>query len=136
MKMDEVLALLEETSPVLLATVAGDRPSARTMTLKKLGGGLYMLTEAGSPKIVQIRQNPRCLVYRQLSDGKYNGFISLDCLAGEVNDPDLKRQVYASASYASTYWSSPDDPKLCLLRLTPTGGRILPPGEECTSGIE
>jgi len=136
MKLEEVLALLEDSSPVMLATVNGNRPAMRTMTLKKLDGELYMLTEAGSPKVVQLLANPRCLVYRNLSDGDHSGFVSLDCLAEEASDPALRKRMYEAARYASSYWSSPEDPKLCILKLTPTGGRILKPGEEYTSAIE
>jgi general stress protein 26 len=136
MKLAEVIAILDETSPVLLATVDGDRPSARPMTLVKVDGELFMLTEAGSPKILQLRANPRCLVYRSLSSGEYSGFISLDCTAAEDPDPAVRRRLYERAKYASSYWSSPDDPKLCILRFSPDGGRIMLPGEECTSGIE
>lgn len=136
MKLEEVLALFEEKSSVMLATVAGDRPAVRPMTLMKVDGELFMLTEAGSPKIHQIGENPRCLVYRQLSDGKYNGFINLDCTAAEEPDPGSRKRLYERAAYASSYWSSPEDPKLCILRLSPSGGRIMLPGEEYTSGIE
>jgi general stress protein 26 len=136
MKLEEVVALIEDSSVVILATVNGDRPAARPMTLKKVDGRLYFLTEAGSPKAVQLRKNPRCLVYRGLSDGENNGFINLDCMAEETTDPALRKRLYDSAKYASSYWSSPEDPRYVLLRITPESGRVLKPGEESASGIE
>lgn len=136
MRLADVIALFDECSPVMLATVDGDRPSVRPMTLMNSDGELFMLTETGSPKILQLRGNPRCLVYRGLSDGKFNGFISLDCTAEEETSPAERSRLYGKASYASTYWSSPEDPKLCLLRLVPAGGRVMMPGEDFAASVE
>lgn len=130
MKLSDVIALFDERTSVTLATVAGDRPSARPMTLMKVDGGLFMLTEAGSPKLEQLHANPRCLVYRGLSDGRNSGFITLDCTAAEETSPAETRRLYDRSGYASTYWSSPEDPKFCLLRLIPYGGRVMMPGED------
>lgn len=136
MKLSDVIALFEERSSVMLATVAGDRPSARPMTLMKVDGELFMLTEAGSPKLAQLHANPRCLVYRGLSDGTNNGFITLDCIAAEEPSPAEKRRLYERSGYASAYWSSSEDPKLCLLRLMPDGGRVMMPGEDFAATAE
>ncbi len=136
MKIEDVLAMLDDASFVMLATVAGDRPAVRTMTLVKADGGLYMLTDSGSPKMQQLRYNPRCLVHRDLADGGNNGYITLDCTAEEATDPGEKRRLYEKVAYASNYWSSPEDPKYGLLRLTPTGGRVMKPGEMYAAKIE
>lgn len=136
MKFEDVLAMLDDSSFVLLATIAGDRPAARTMTLMKVDGGLYMLTDAESPKVRQLRDNPRCLVHRDLSDGENNGYITLECLAEVATDPGERRRLYEAARYASNFWSSPEDPKYGLLRLTPTGGRVMIPGEMYAAKIE
>ncbi|MDM7992198.1 MAG: pyridoxamine 5'-phosphate oxidase family protein [Candidatus Fermentibacter sp.] len=130
MKLSDVLDLFDERSSVTLATVAGDRPSVRPMTLMKVDGGLFMLTEAGSPKLAELRANPRCLVYRGLADGRGNGFITLDCAAAEETSPSERKRLYARSGYASTYWTSPGDPKFCLLRLVPDGARMMMPGED------
>lgn len=130
MKLPDMIALFDERSSVMLATVAGDRPSARPMTLMKLDGELFMLTEAGSPKLAELRANPRCLVYRGFSDGTNNGFITLDCTAAEETSPAERRRLFERSGYAATYWLSPGDPKLCLLRLFPDSGRVMMPGED------
>lgn len=136
MKLSDVISLFDERSSVMLATVAGDRPSARPMTLMRVDGELFMLTEAGSPKLAQLRANPHCLVYRGLSDGTNNGFVTLDCTASEEPDPAARRRLFERSGYASTYWSSPDDPKFRLLRLVPDGGRVMMPGEDFAVAAE
>jgi len=136
MKLSDVLDLFDECTPVMLATVDGDRPSARPMTLVKVDGELFMLTQAGTPKIGQLRANPRCVVYHGLSDGRFNGFISLDCTAAEEPDPGERSRLYGRAPYAPTYWKSPDDPSFCLLRLVPDGGRVMLPGEDFAAKVE
>jgi general stress protein 26 len=136
MKLADVMAMLEETSFVMLATLEGDRPAARTMTLVKNDGGLYMLTDAESPKVRQLRGNPRCLVHRELSAGENNGYITLDCLAEEEADPASRKRLYDAVPYAGRYWSSPEDPGYGLLKLTPTGGRVMKPGEMYAERIE
>ncbi len=136
MKLSDLLDLFEECTPVMLATVDGDRPSARPMTLMKVDGELFMLTQTGTPKIAQLRENPCCLVYRALSDGRGNGFVSLDCTAEEEPDPAERSRLYGRASYASTYWKSPADPAFCLLRLVPDGGRVMKPGEDFAAKVE
>jgi len=136
MKLSDLLDLFEECTPVMLATVDGDRPSARPMTLMKVDGELFMLTQTGTPKIAQLRANPRCVVHRALSDDRGNGFISLDCTAAEEPDPAERRRLYTRAAYAPTYWKSPEDPTFCLLRLVPDGGRVMKPGEDFAAKVE
>ena len=136
MKLADVLELFDECTPVVLATIEGDRPSAKPMTLMKVDGELFMLTQAGTPKIAQLRANPRCLVYRGLSDGRFNGFIHLDCTAAEETSPAERKRLFGRAPYAPTYWKSPEDPTFCLLRLVPEGGRVMMPGEDFANVVE
>lgn len=139
-RLEDVLAMLGETRVVILATVAGfgneTRPAARAMTLRQFEGALYMLTFPDSPKVAQIRANPRCLVYSDLHEGKESGFVRLDCTAAESADPDERRRVFESSPYAGSFWSSPEDPGFCLLRLTPVGGDVMRPGEMWAEDID
>jgi|GEM_PF-1085473 general stress protein 26 len=134
--VEEALALLERKRVLVLATVDGARPAMRPMTILRHEGSFYTLTSSGSPKISQIRLDPRCQLFTILSEGGNSGFIRMDVHALEIQDPVMKRVLYGLAPYAPQYWSGPDDPGFCLLRLDPSGMDVMMPGDECCRRVD
>ena len=129
----ECLKLIETTDAAYLSTISDDGyPHTRMMgnlrnekqcrIAKELFAGhdkdflIYMLTGSSSPKMKQIRANPKVSVYY----GDFAEFHTI-MLTGdieEVDDPELKRKIWQDEW--KIHWpGGPKDPEFVLLRLLP-----------------
>ena len=124
----EVWNSFVEQQNVFLATVEGDQPRLRPVTLMRFGDRLFVATGMGDAKVKQMRQNPKtefCLMLEK--DGKH-GTIRAECTAELVADLKTKTEVYNNVAFMKEFWNSPDDPRFALIALQPTSFEYMPLG--------
>ena len=128
---EAVLALMEESAAVYLATVDGAVPRIRALVnlrrrdqfpgpsefCRREGRTVYLSTSAASSKVREIRANPEATVY-YCDPGSVRG-ISLSGRMEVLTDPGLKRALWSDSW--RVYWAGPDDPDYVVLRMEPTG---------------
>ena len=108
---------LKDCQVVFLATVDGDRPRVRPVTLLRKGDDLFTVSRLRSSKVKQIMKNPRVEFAFSVSNAGFNS-IRVECMAEVVNDKKVKAEVY-------------DSPEHDLIRLVPTRFIvIIPPSFE------
>jgi len=90
---------LENCQVVFLATVDGDRPKVRPVTLMRNGKDLFTVSGLKSAKIRQIIENPNVEFAFSLQDIGFNS-IRVECTAEIVNDKKIKAEVYDSQEHA------------------------------------
>ena len=136
----EVMAQFQRQNLIQMATVEGDQPRVRPVTLIHLDGGLYVITGARggaqTGKVRQIRENPKVEFYMGLQAEEGQGFIRGETVASIVDDPGLKERIYGEIDWASSYFDGPGDPSYILLRMEPRAFQYRRPGEYEIARIE
>lgn len=124
----EIWSSFVEQQAVFLATVEGDQPRLRPVTLLRFGDRLFVATGMGDAKVKQMKQNPKtefCLMLEE--DGKH-GTIRAECTTELVVDSKTKTEVYNSVAFMKEFWNSSDDPRFALIALHPKSFEYMPLG--------
>lgn len=124
----EVWSLFGELQHVFLATVEGDQPRLRPVTLIRFGDRLFFATGAGDAKTAQIESNQKVEFCLLLEKGESKGTLRAECLAKAVTDIGVKSEVYNKVAFMKEFWSSPEDKRFVLFELTPKGFEYMPIG--------
>lgn len=104
---------------IFLATIEGDQPRVRPVTLIRLQNKLFVTTGSNDDKVKQIKQNPKIEFCLMLEREERKGTIRAECEARIVENKDIKADVYNNISFAKEFWESPEDPNYTLIRLQP-----------------
>lgn len=108
---------LKDCQVVFLATIDGNRPRVRPVTLMRKGNALFTVSRLKSQKLEQIAKNPMVEFAFSLPDIGFNS-IRVECTAEIVDDEKIKAETY-------------DSPEHALIRLVPTRFTvIIPPSFE------
>jgi uncharacterized pyridoxamine 5'-phosphate oxidase family protein len=90
---------LENCQVVFLATVDGNLPKVRPVTLMRKGKDLFTVSGLNSAKVKQIIENPNVEFAFSLQDIGFNS-IRVECTAEIVDDKKIKAEVYDSQEHA------------------------------------
>jgi general stress protein 26 len=116
---------IKEQQVVSFATIEGQQPRVRPMSLIHLENRFYMITGArggrDAEKLKQLRVNPRFEYYLTLEGSRVNGFIRGSGLAHEVDDEPTRRKVYDAVEWARGYFPTVEHPDYVLLELEHDG---------------
>ena len=122
---DRIHGYFEEQQVVSFATVEGQQPRVRPMTLIHSEDGFYMITGArggkNAYKLQQIRENPRFEYYLTLKGEKVDGFIRGMGDTLEVKDKDTREKVYNRTGWATSFFTTVDHPDYVLMELRHDG---------------
>jgi uncharacterized pyridoxamine 5'-phosphate oxidase family protein len=123
--IDRIMGSFSEQQVVSFATVEGQQPRVRPMTLIHLDDRFYMITGArggrDAKKLQQLRVNPRFEYHMSLKGEKVNGFIRGMGEAHEVDDPSVRKRVYDAIDWARSYFDNADHLDYVLLELVHDG---------------
>lgn len=110
--------LAEKISIAMLASWDGQNPHSRPMHahLARDENAVYFLADRRHHKDDDIRKFPTvCLAFADVSDQKY---VSITGEASVSNDRAKIKELWTT--WAKAWWSSVDDPNICLLKVVPT----------------
>jgi uncharacterized pyridoxamine 5'-phosphate oxidase family protein len=113
---------------IFLATIEGDQPRVRPVTLIRLQNRLFVTTGSNDAKVKQIKQNPKTEFCLLLEKDERKGTIRAECEARIVENKDIKADVYNNISFAKEFWKSPEDPNFTLILLQPNTFEYMKPG--------
>jgi len=116
----EIWQSFVEQQHVHLATVDGDQPRLRPVTLIRLGGKLFVATGAGDAKVRHIERHPKAEFCLLLEKGDQKGTIRAQCTARFVEDKKVKADAYKKIPFMKDFWPSPEDPRYALIELEPS----------------
>ena len=114
---------------VYLATLDGDQPRVRPVTMVQHQGNLFVLTSANSNKTAHIRRNSKVEVVAPVSHGEDTGYIRFSATATVEERPKIRTELAKAVSFFGNFWESPDDPRYALIRLQPGTIEYLQPGQ-------
>ena len=129
----EVMAHFKRQNIIQMATVEGDQPRVRPVTLIRFDDELYVITGARggaeTGKVRQIKENPKVEFYMTIQGEGSQGFIRGETIASIVEDPELKERLYGEIDWAKSYFDGPEDPSYILLHMEPKAFHYRKPGE-------
>lgn len=100
-----------------LATIEGDHPRVRPMSLITHNNELWLASKTGWAKVNQIKQNNQ--VEFSVAPISREGTGSLRCTANAilVDDYHVKSELVSSIPWFKQYWSDANDPNFALIHL-------------------
>ena len=104
---------------VFLATMEGDQPRVRPVTLVHFNKRFWITTGTRSGKVKQIQKNPKvefCLLFKEEDR---NCCIRVAGLAKIIKDKETKTKIARRCDFFSEHWESVDDPSYTLLEICP-----------------
>ncbi|TCL91216.1 general stress protein 26 [Rhizobium sp. PP-WC-2G-219] len=114
----KVWDLIDKIGFCMLATETGNDIRARPMAayVERMENSVYFLTDADSHKDEEVEAHPNvCLAF---ADTKGQKYVSLSGTATVENDREKIKELWGTP--AKAWWDSPDDPKIRILRVTPS----------------
>jgi general stress protein 26 len=115
-------------NPVVLATVAGERPVQRRVSLIRAGARFYLVTASGSRKVRHLDGNDAYAALLNLDEGEAHGYVELTGRVRRVADSGERKEVCEIAGFVERYWRGPDDPELTMYELLVERAAYLEPG--------
>lgn len=113
---------------VVLATVDGDKPRLRPMTLVVHDGGFYFATGTSADKVKQLKDNPEVEFILQWKEEPYNCYIRVRGKANKVDKLETVTELYNTFEYFNKLWESPSDPTLVVYQVEPSLYDYMEPG--------
>jgi uncharacterized pyridoxamine 5'-phosphate oxidase family protein len=127
-EFDDLINMITKQAVVYLATIDGDIPRVRPVTMVTFGSRHYILTGMNDAKIDQIMKNDLVESCYPISGDKGKGYIRMEGKIEIVSDMDTKRDVAGKTEYFKEYWSTPEDPTYALLEFHIQNIEYLKPG--------
>jgi len=102
-----------------LATIEGDQPRVRPVTLIYFNNRFWITTGTKSAKVKQIQRNSKvefCLLFKEKDRDRC---IRVAGLAKIIRDKETKGKIARHFDSFSKHWESVDDPNYTLLEMCP-----------------
>lgn len=113
----EVWSYFKDMQVVYLATVDGDAPRVRPVTLIHFDKKMWVTTGSSSAKIMQIKANSNIEFCLLLGDGENSGYIRGGGTAEIISDAETRKMIADNTPFFKTFWKDTDDPGYALLRI-------------------
>ena len=126
---EEVWGHFKDFQPVHLATIDGDSPRVRPVTLIHFDKKMWVMTGSGDAKIRQIKENDNIEFCLLLGVGENSGYVRCVGKAEIVNDVATRKLIADNTPFFKTFWQDTNDPRYALLRIHAKDIEYLRPGE-------
>jgi general stress protein 26 len=120
---DRAWEIIEKVGICMLTTraLSGDFRSRPVEARPERGEGcIYVVTDLRSAKEHQIERDPH--VGLTFTDQQANAYLAITARATVKIDPATIKQYWRTTD--SMWWTGPDDPNVCVLRVEPTSGSL------------
>ncbi len=114
---------------VFLATIEGDQPRVRPVTLINFEGKFWVTTETRSEKVKQIMKNPKVELSFIFKKENKNCCLRITGVAKIIGNRKVKAKLARHCDFFSRHWKSVDDPNYTLLQIIPSEITYVTPEE-------
>jgi len=118
-EIEEAWSRFKDFQHVFLATVEGDRPRVRPVTLISFDKRFWVTTDTRSAKVKQIRRNPKVEFSLLFKEEDKDCCLRVAGLAKIIEDKEIKAKIARHCDFFSRHWESVDDPNYTLLEICP-----------------
>jgi len=131
MDLDGTLEILGNMREVNLATIDGDQPRVRVVTLIPYGDQFWITSRTSARKMDQIRANNRVEINLTIGENiegdRDFGTVRATGRLGIVDDPAVKRELAEQTPFFDKIFDSVDDPEYTLMKLDLSRIKVLFP---------
>ena len=127
--IEDILSQIENFQYVFLATIEGDQPRVRPVTLINFEGKFWVATETRSRKVKQIMKNPKVELSFVFKKENKNCCLRITGVAKIIEDRQVKAKLARHCDFFSRHWKSVDDPNYTLLQIIPSEITYVTPEE-------
>ncbi|NYT12088.1 MAG: pyridoxamine 5'-phosphate oxidase family protein [Methanomassiliicoccales archaeon] len=127
MEKDEALGLLSNLSLVNLATIDGDQPRVRAVTLVAYDDQFWISTRTSADKMGQIRANDKVELNLSVGSDRDFGTVRATGRVEVIDDEAVKSELAGQMPFFNMIFKSIDDPDYTLLRLDLSRIKVLYP---------
>ena len=124
----EIMEKFTDCNTVHFATVDGERPSVRPLTMVRLEGRFWILTGTSDAKMVHLNSNPAMELCYLLKEGEFQGYIRAAGTARIIQDEATRERIAEQTEYFKVYWKGYDDPNYTLLEIVMSEIEYMKPG--------
>ncbi|MHA3963272.1 MAG: pyridoxamine 5'-phosphate oxidase family protein [Candidatus Thorarchaeota archaeon SMTZ1-45] len=103
-----------------LATVEGNQPRVRPMSLISIENRLWLATKTEWDKVGQIIANNKVEFTVAPLSKNGTGSIRATAIAVVIKDRETKQRLSLAIPWFNQYWIDSDDPNFTLIKLEPT----------------
>ena len=125
----KIWANFDEYRVVYLATIDGDKPKVRPVTLVPLDSKFWILTGSRDEKTKQIRENPKIELCMPIEKDENTGYVRFGGIAKIIQEQKIKEKIAKNVDYFANYWKGPEDPNYTLLEIEIKEIEYLEPGK-------
>ena len=119
MKLEDVWEQFERGGMAHLATIEGDQPRVRMMSLTAYDGKFWLATWSNWRKVEQIKANPKVEFSYGYRGEKGVGAFRVTGIAHIVDDPNIREEVSKAIPWFGGYWESSEDPRWTCIQIEP-----------------
>lgn len=127
--IEEVWAHFKDFQYVFLATVEGNQPRVRPVTLIYFDKRFWITTDTRSAKVKQIQENPKMEFCLYLQKEDKDCYARVAGIAQIIKDREAKSKIARYCDFFSRHWEGVDDPTYTLIEICPIEIEYLRPGE-------
>jgi len=110
---------LQRFSMCVFATVEGDQPRVRPVTLIYLDKKFWVTTGTGSAKVKEIEEDPKIEFCLYLQEGNNEGYARVAGIAKIIRERETKMRIASHCDFFSKHWESVDDPSYTMIEICP-----------------
>lgn len=118
------LKILNDSLIGTMATIEQNKPHSRYMTFFHDEFILYTVTSKETHKVEELQKNPNThILLGYEGKGFGDAFLEIEGTVEESRDVGMKEKVWNK--HLKGWFDGPDDPKLIILKITPTQMRVM-----------
>lgn len=117
MELEETLGLLGKMQHINLATIDGDQPRVRAVTLIPYNDQFWISSRTSTNKMEQIRANNKVEMNLNVGSEKDLGTVRATGRLEIIDDLAVKQELAGQMPFFNMFWKSADDPEFTLMRL-------------------
>ncbi len=107
----------------VLSTAYNNKPNSRYMVFYNDGLTLYTKTNIHSAKVKEIKENPATYVLLGYNDTTNRSFVEMEATIEVVTDQKVIDWLWETQD--KSFFSSKEDPELCVLKVTPQSVKLM-----------
>ncbi|MGT0298797.1 pyridoxamine 5'-phosphate oxidase family protein [Staphylococcus aureus] len=111
------------TSKVGVLSSYNNKPNSRYMVFYNDGLTLYTKTNIHSAKVKKIKENPAAYVLLGYNDTTNRSFVEMEATIEVVTDQKVIDWLWETQD--KSFFSSKEDPELCVLRVVPQSIKLM-----------
>ena len=125
----EIWEHFEDFQTIYLATIDGDTPRVRPVTLASIDSKFWILTGTNDAKIHQLLSNPKFEFCHHFKDGDNSGYVRAAGSVKIILNQSIRTGIAEKVHYFKDYWKSTEDPSYTLIEMDFKEIEYMRPGE-------